>query len=289
MSKSNITSALVLGSEGQIGKPLVNFLCKKNIKTYNIDLVLGKEHDLRKSCLLLDEWLPKTDVVFFLAYDIGGAKFLQAKQDDYQFLENNTKIMMTVFEALRKNNKPFIFASSVMARMPWSPYGNLKQLGEHFTKSLGGITTRFWNIYGPEHNEEKSHVITDFIQKAKNTGVIQMMTDGSEVRQFLHAEDCSDAMLALLNNYEEAAKYNTFDITSFVWTDIHSVAEIIAQHYGAKIIKPNTKDAVQKNSRIEPSRYPIEIFWNPDMAIDINTGIQKMIKYYEGNYEKQQR
>lgn len=286
MNKSSIASALVLGGEGQIGKPLVDFLNRRNIKTYNIDLVLGEEHDLRKNCALLEKWLPRVDVVFFLAYDIGGAKFLQTKQDDYQFLENNTKIMVTVFEALRKHNKPFLFASSVMARMPWSPYGNLKQLGEHFTKSLGGVTARFWNIYGPEHDEEKSHVITDFIKKAKDTGVIQMMTDGSEVRQFLYAEDCSEAMLALLSNYDEAVKYNTFDITSFIWTDIRSIAELIANHYGAKIIKPNNKDTVQLNSRIEPSRHPIEKFWNPDSAIHIELGIRKMIEYYEGNHEK---
>lgn len=286
MKKSNISRALVLGSEGQIGKPLCDYLERKGTKVYRIDLVIGVEHDLRKHCEMLHYWLPEVDAVFFLAYDIGGSKFLKTRQEDFQFLQNNTQIMSNVFEALHKHKKPFVFASSAMTKMPWAPYGDLKRLGEHFTKSLGGIVTRFWNVYGPEHDEEKSHVITDFIKKAKTTGTIDMLTDGTEVRQFLYADDCSEAMLTLLQNYDETSQYGLFDVTNFVWTDVYSIAKVIAEHYGAKIIRPETKDTVQMDSRIEPNREPIEKFWDPDGAIDIEAGIHKMIEYYEEYYDK---
>ena len=59
-----------------------------------------------------------------------------------------------------------------------------KNLGELYTKSLGGLTTKFWNVYGIEKDYEKSHVITDFIRKGFETGVIDMITDGQEERSF---------------------------------------------------------------------------------------------------------
>lgn len=286
MITHNIGRILVLGSEGQIGKPLSEYLERNGINVYGIDLAISQKHDLRQKCEMLDYWLPEVDAVVFLAYDIGGSKFLKTRQDDFRFLQNNTQIMSNVFEALQQHKKPFIFASSVMAKMDWSPYGDLKRLGEHFTKSLGGITTRFWNIYGPEHDEEKSHVITDFIKKAKETGKIDMLTDGTEVRQFLYVDDCSDAVLSLLKNYKEASNYGVFDVTNFIWTDIYSVAKIVAEHYGAEIYRPEIKDTVQMGSRIVPGRDPIEKFWNPERAVDIKTGVIKMIEYYEGHYDK---
>jgi nucleoside-diphosphate-sugar epimerase len=50
-------------------------------------------------------------------------------------------------------------------------------------------------VYGKEHDEEKSHVITDFIKMAKQDGVIKMRTDGTESRQFLYADDACEALL----------------------------------------------------------------------------------------------
>jgi len=280
MKKSEIRSVLVLGGEGQIGKPLVQYLMKQKIKVYNVDLLLGQDNDLRGDCNLIDYWLSSVDFVFFLAYDIGGAKFLKTQQGNYDFLMNNTKIMANTFSLLKKHKKPFIFASSAMAEMPWSSYGDLKRLGEHFTESLGGITTRFWNVYGPEHDEEKSHVITDFIKKAKNNGKIDMMTDGTEMRQFLFAEDCSDALFTLAKNFDEAKMHKKFDVTNFIWTDIKTIANIVAKHYNAVVNVAPSKDTVQMDRRLEPNREPISFFWNPDKCVAIEDGIEKMIEYY---------
>ena len=40
--------------------------------------------------------------------------------------------------------------------------------------------------YGIEKDMEKAHVITDFIHKGFESGVINMMTDGTEQRDFLY-------------------------------------------------------------------------------------------------------
>lgn len=282
MNKSKkLRKVMVLGGSGQIGEPLCDFLEKQNHKVFNVDLVVDSSHDLRKDSEIVDYWMQQVDFVYFLAYDIGGSKFLKDKQNNFNFLMNNTKIMENVFELLRKHEKPFVFASSAMTKMPWSSYGNLKKLGEHFTECLGGISARFWNVYGPERDELKSHVITDFIKKARDTGKIEMLTDGTEVRQFLYAEDCSKALYSLAQNYNKAKENIKFDVTNCVWSSIYEIAQIIADHYNAEIVRPQTKDTVQMNSRIEPNPEPIREFWNPDNAVTLKDGIAKMIDYYE--------
>ena len=52
-------------------------------------------------------------------------------------------------------------------------------------------------MYGIE-KMEKAHVITDFISKGFENGVIEMMTDGKEERQFLYAEDCCKALKIIM-------------------------------------------------------------------------------------------
>jgi nucleoside-diphosphate-sugar epimerase len=79
--------------------------------------------------------------------------------------------MRNVFDVLERYKKPFVFASSQMSNMSYSPYGLAKAVGESYTKTLGGLVVKFWNVYGVEHDLDKSHVITDFIIKAKKTKV----------------------------------------------------------------------------------------------------------------------
>ena len=182
--------------------------------------------------------------------------------------------MLYTFEALKNYRKPFIFASSQMSNMSYSPYGVSKALGEAYTRSLGGITVKFWNVYGPEHDLEKSHVITDFILKAKH-GEITMMTDGTEERQFLHAEDCSNALMILSQKYSEIDRDQELHITNFEWNTILEVADIIKESIPCKITPATEKDTVQLNKRNEPDPYILN-FWKP--TISLKDGIGKIIE-----------
>ena len=56
--------------------------------------------------------------------------------------------MAQTFGFLEKYKKPFVFASSQMSNMSYSPYGVLKRVGELYTRSLKGLTVKFWNVYG---------------------------------------------------------------------------------------------------------------------------------------------
>ena len=193
---------LVLGSSGQIGAHLVKYLQTKGEQVYEYDIEYKGWMDLRESNNpLLESYMEHSDMVYFLAFDVGGAKYLERYQDSYDFMINNMKIMTNTFETLQKfGTKPIIFASSQMAEMGYSSYGMLKSLGEKMTRDIGGLVVKFWNVYGYETNPDKSHVITDFIKMAKNDGIIKMRTDGTESRQFLYADDACEALLTLAKN-----------------------------------------------------------------------------------------
>jgi|694.fasta_scaffold00014_175 nucleoside-diphosphate-sugar epimerase len=263
---------LVLGSAGQIGAELCKFLKNNGNEVIEFDIVNSTEEDLRIPDVL-DSIIPKVDFVMFLAFDVGGSRYLKKYQHTYEFIENNTKLTLYTFQTLKKYNKPFIFASSQMANMSYSPYGITKSLGETFAKILGGLTVKFWNVYGPEHDLEKSHVITDFIIKAKQ-GNITMMTNGTEQRQFLHAEDCSNALYILSQKYNEIDRTQNLHITNFEWNSILEVAEIISEYIPCNVSPSNEIDTVQLDKRNEPDPYILN-FWNP--KISLREGIKKII------------
>ena len=62
---------LILGSRGQIGSHLLNFLKKKNYKVYEFDLVNNNSEDLRiNNNRKLLSYIKKIDFVFFLDFII---------------------------------------------------------------------------------------------------------------------------------------------------------------------------------------------------------------------------
>lgn len=267
---------LILGSSGQIGSALVNFYKDKNEEVLLFDLVNDSNQDLRIfDNFLLENLIMEADFVHFLAFDVGGSRYLKTYQYTSSFLSNNLRLMENTFSLLERHNKPFIFASSQMSNMMYSPYGILKALGEVYTKSLNGLIVKFWNVYGIEHDYTKSHVITDFILMAREKKIINMLTDGTEQRQFLHAKDCCNCLDILSKDYFNVNRYLELHITSFEWVSVLEVANIIASFYPGTVISPSKNlDEVQKDKRNEPDNSIFE-YWKPE--IDLRTGIKDII------------
>jgi nucleoside-diphosphate-sugar epimerase len=264
---------LILGSAGQIGLELCKFLKKEGHEVLTFDIEDDQIQDLRIKGMV-DSRVSESDFVMFLAFDVGGSRYLKKYQHTYDFIDNNARLMVHTFQALKSYRKPFIFASSQMSNMSYSPYGVAKALGESYTRALGGIIVKFWNVYGPEHNLEKSHVITDFIIKAREYGNIPMMTDGTEERQFLHAEDCSNALMILSQKYNEIDRDKELHITNFEWNTILDIAKIISEEIPCKITPSKEIDTVQLNKRNEPDPYILN-YWKP--TISLKEGIKKII------------
>ena len=272
---------LVLGSSGQIGAHLVNYLKSNNEEVYEFDLVNKDYQDLRVTDNThLDVFIDTCDIIHFLAFDVGGAKYLEKNQDKYQFIDNNMRIMSQTFEKIKMlggNKKPFIFASSQMSGMGHSSYGMLKSLGEKMTRDLGGLVVKFWNVYGYETNPDKSHVITDFIKMAKKDGIIKMRTDGTESRQFLYADDACEALLTLSKEYNNLNKNEDYCITSFKWNKVYEIAEVLDVLSSCEVISSNRKDETQRNAMNEPDPY-IKKYWEP--KTNLQEGIMKLYNMY---------
>ncbi len=279
---------LVLGSSGQIGAYLTEYLRKKGHEVSEFDIVNGEEQDLTKipnTKLMHDIRL--ADFVFFLAFDVGGSRYLKKYQHTYDFINNNIRLMANVFQYLAEYRKPFVFASSQMSNMGHSPYGVLKRVGELYTQTLGGLTVKFWNVYGVEKDQEKSHVITDLIRKGFEEGEFEMLTDGTEERQFLYAEDCCEGLETVMECYDNFKPTDPLHITSFRNDSIKSVAEMIQGQfnligkYDVKIKPGIAKDSVQMDKRNEADTY-ITGWWMPKTPL--YQGIAKVFEEMKNDW-----
>jgi len=269
----------VLGSSGQIGAYLEEYLKEKGHDVIGVDIVEGPQNDL---CVTpntyVESIIKNADFVFFLAFDVGGSHYLKKYQHTFQFINNNTRMMANTFALLEKYRKRFIFASSQMSNMSYSPYGVMKRVGELHTTALKGLTVKFWNVYGIEKDMEKAHVITDFIRRGFEEGEFEMMTDGTEERQFLYAEDCCEALETVMDKYDEFGREDPLHITSFTYSTVNEVAATITQLFidSGKLVTfvaADSKDEVQKDKRNEADPYICQ-WWKP--KTDLKDGIMKV-------------
>ena len=278
----------VLGSSGQIGAYLTDYLRGKGHYVYELDKNHNPHEDLTLiPNPLLEERIADSDFVFFLAFDVGGSRYLKKYQHTFNFVDNNTRLMANVFGMLEKYNKRFVFASSQMSNMSHSPYGTLKRVGELYTQTLKGLTVKFWNVYGIEKDMAKAHVITDFIKKGFEFGDFDMMTDGTEERQFLYAEDCCEALETVMENYTDFKPEDPLHITSFNQSSIKEVAHIIQGQFNmigrpVSINPGSAKDSVQLDKRNEADTY-ITGWWLP--KTNLQDGIAKVFNEMKKHYD----
>jgi len=271
----------ILGSSGQIGAYLTEHLREKGHFVKEFDKNNGDHEDLTKiPNLQLRDAIMDSDFVYVLAFDVGGSHYLKKYQHTFGFIDNNARMMANVFGYLSEYKKPFVFASSQMSSMSYSPYGVMKRVGELYTKSLNGLIVKFWNVYGIEKDMEKAHVITDFIVKGFETGNIDMMTDGTEEREFLYAEDCCEALETVMQEYSAFTSSDELHITSGVSTSILEIARNIQSLFkeiGKEVdISPSSsKDEVQKDARNVPDPY-IKKWWQPKTSVP--DGIKKVFE-----------
>ena len=287
----------ILGSSGQIGAYLTEYLRREDkYDVREFDLVNGEHQDMRTiPSPELHRVIQTSDFIFFLAFDVGGSRYLKKYQHTFDFVNNNARMMVNAFGLIEKYKKPFVFASSQMSNMSHSPYGVLKRVGELYTQTLKGLTVKFWNVYGVERDMEKAHVITDFIRKGFEEGDFEMMTDGTEERQFLYAEDCCEALETIMEHYSDFKPTDPLHVTSFNSTSIKDVANMIQGQFnllGADVdpkymdvsINPGlARDSVQMDKRNEADNYILG-WWTPTTTLD--KGIAKVFAEMKKEYVK---
>lgn len=278
----------VLGSSGQIGSYLTEYLRSKNYFVREFDIINSQDQDMTHiPNVYLRNAIMDSDFIFFLSFDVGGSHYLKKYQHTFKFINNNARMMVNVFGLIEQYKKPFVFASSQMSSMSYSPYGVLKRVGELYTKSLQGLIVKFWNVYGIEKDMEKAHVITDFIHKGFKTGDINMMTDGREEREFLYAEDCCEALETIMGCYDQFSSTDELHITTGVSTSILEIAQNIQKLFRSigkevKISPSSSKDEVQKDARNIPDPY-IRKWWTPKTTVV--DGLKKVFEEMKNDWQ----
>lgn len=261
---------IVLGSAGFIGKSLVDFLRNQGKLVVEWDI----KNDISQDCRTVDLDLRKDDTVYFLAWEVGGAKYLNRPDTQMEQIRHNISLMTNVFNQLELSGCSFVFISSQLASGD-TIYGTLKRLGELWTKQLGRCSLRFWNVYGPyEEPSLRSHVVSDLIHQALRDGQIILMTSGEEERQFIHIDDiCSAIEVALCIN-----ECKIYDVTSFEWLKIADVAALIAAYLGVQLTLG--KEEVKPRLHTLKGKLP---YWQCEVSFE--DGIRKTIDLYRKHKE----
>ncbi len=256
---------LVIGSEGFIGKPFCKYLTSLGEKVIPFDIKRSRKEDGRYYKFDLKD----INRVYFLAWDVGGSKYLYQDKIQLQQLHWNLELLSNVMSQVERQKVKCLFVSSQLAEEYHTVYGVTKKLGEVWSELVNCSCVRIWNAYGLiETQNIKSHVISDFVYQAVKFKRINMLTTGDEWRQFTHIDDiCKGFHLALTSDNLRRPLY---DLSSFEWVQIKYIAEIICDLTGATY---STGEKIGHSTFSKNmGRLP---FWLPEVTIQ--EGIKKMV------------
>ncbi len=227
----------VAGHRGMVGSALVRRLASEGCQILTAD---RSEADLRLRPAV-ERWMGehRPQAVFVAAAKVGG--ILANDTRPAEFLLDNLLIEANIIDtALNTGVEKLLFLGSSciypkMAEQPiresalltgpleptneWYAIAKIAgiKLCQAYRKQYGCdfISAMPTNLYGPGDNYDlaSSHVVPALIRKAheaKVRGDAQMVMwgSGTPLREFLHADDCADALVLVMKRYSEAEHIN---------------------------------------------------------------------------------
>ena len=249
----------IAGHNGMVGSAIVRQLTSEG---YN-DLITksSNELDLRNQNAVNQFFeKEKPDFVFLAAAKVGG--ILANNTFRAEFLYDNLMIEANIIHACyQQRGKKLLFLGSSCiypksAKQPMSenallsgclettnePYAIAKIAGiklcESYNEQYGCnfISAMPTNLYGPNDNYDlkESHIIPALLRKfheakKQNLSEVEVWGDGSPLREFLHVDDCANACVFLMKNYNDKQFVN---VGSGEEKSIKEVAKTIKQKIG---------------------------------------------------------
>ena len=298
----------IAGATGMVGSATLRRLYSEDcdlIGPDRVNLDLLNQENVNRWCTA-----NKPDVVVIAAATVGG--ILANSTRPAEFIYNNLTIAGNIIHASYLNKvKKLLFLGSAciyprettqpireeaLLTGPLEPtnewYAIAKIAGikmcEAYRKQYGCdyISAQPNNLYGPGDNFglESSHVIPALIHKAhiakiKKEKHMSVWGSGSVRREFVHVDDCADALVHLLKHYNGV---NQINIGTGEEITIKNLAEIICEVVGftgelefdAK--KPNgSPRKLLDNSRME------SLDWKA--SISLKTGLQSTYQWFLEN------
>lgn len=288
-----------------VGQALLRRLAREDCQLLTAD---HAELDLRRQ-EPTEEWMAKhqPEVVFVAAATVGGILANDTRPAD--FLYDNLAIETNLIEAARQGGvrKLLLLGSScIYPRLATQPMtedsllcGPLEPTNQWYAvaKISGIMLCRAYrrqygsdfisamptNLYGPGDNfhERESHVVPALIRKIHearqaNAQSVEIWGTGSPRREFLHVDDCADALVHLMQHYsaEEHVNVGTGqDVT------IRELAEMIARigDYSGTFTYDDSKPDGTPRKLLDVTRLK-QLGWEPQITLE--AGLRNTYQWY---------
>lgn len=255
-------NVLVTGGAGYIGTELINLLTSNsvvdkviiydNLSRQNYNLFLGlKPHFHRKIHFVKGELLDSRSLRKILkgvevVYHLGAKVTTPFDSSDSHAFEqvNHWGTAELVYAVEESDVRRFIYTSStgvygsadeeVDEESPVAPqtfYAISKLRGEeHVRRLMGKIDTyvlRCGNVYGYSKSMRFDSVINKFVFEANFNKMVTVQGDGKQARTFIHVDQLSRALNALLTANVTGGTYNLVDKTIRVFDIVDELKQLI--------------------------------------------------------------
>lgn len=234
-SNSKIT---VFGGSGLVGSSILRELKKQGYQ--NLDAPRSKELNLLDKNQVEEYFKTKQpEFVFMVAGLVGGIYGNMTHPAD--FLYQNSMMILNIMEAIKNfsTQTKILFTASTCIYPKENPQpiketrfmtGPLEETNKGYAvaKGLGIVATQLYrqqyniqsiavmptNMYGPNdtYDLKNGHMIPSLIKKfveaKKNNTSLTFWGTGKPRREALYVDDCADACIYLMNNYEEKELIN---------------------------------------------------------------------------------
>jgi GDP-L-fucose synthase len=298
----------VAGHRGMVGSAVVRRLGSENCE---ILTATRQELDLMNQADVRAWMAAKTpDVVVLAAAKVGGI----LANDTYpaDFLYDNLMIEANVIEAaFRVNVQKLLFlgSSCIYPKLADQPIaeeslltGPLEPTNEWYAiAKIAGIklcqayrrqhkvdyiSAMPTNLYGPgdNYNLQSSHVIPALIRKAheaklSGASTMEIWGTGTPMREFLHADDCADALVHLLKTYSGDEHVNVGSGSDMT---IEALARLIMDVVGFEgdLVKDLSKPDGTPRKLMQADRLR-ELGWKP--SINMRDGLADAYNWFQKN------
>ena len=162
------------------------------------------------------------------------------------------------------------------------PYGAVKRLGEMWVQQMArGRTVRLWNVWGFQPYGLRSHVMNDWVHSCLRQGKISPITDGLERRQFLHVNDTSLGLVAMMDHFGLLPEVT--DMSTGKWLTLRELSEDVlhvAKQRGLHCTISWPDAPAKKRTQPEPDQNtPFHKLWGgPKVAL--REGIKELFQMH---------
>jgi UDP-glucose 4-epimerase len=248
------------------------------------------------------------EVIFNLA---GQVSHIDSMRDPHTDLEINCRSQLTILEACRQRNPKtkVVFAGTrqIYGRpdrlpvdethlvRPTDINGINKAAGEYYHMVYNNVfgvracSLRLTNVYGPRQliRHNRQGFIGWFIRLALEGREIEIYGDGSQMRDFVYADDVSDAFLRA--GASDATNGEAFNVGGTEAIAHRDLVQILLEEAGKGSVTyvpwPDEKRRIDIGSFYSDStKFQKTTGWTP--AVDLREGLRRTLAYYREHFSR---